>query len=102
MRRTTQILTFVAMLVGYFASAADAAAPRCAPRALALNTLSQTYGEERQIMGLNSRGVVEVFASDSSGSWTITVTTPEGMMCIVAAGEAFLEDPGPAVSGRGV
>ena len=81
--------------------AAYAAQPRCAPRELALSKLSETYGEERQIMGLNPQGVVEVFASDESGTWTITVTTPQGMMCIVAAGNAYLGDPGPAVLGQG-
>ncbi|MEL6582449.1 MAG: hypothetical protein AAFQ36_01335 [Pseudomonadota bacterium] len=79
------------------ASLAQASQPRCAPRDTALNTLADKYGEVRRSMGLNKQGIVEVFSSDDSGSWTITVTTPQGMMCIVAAGEAYTGDPGPAL-----
>ena len=33
--------------------------------------------------------VMEVFASNESGSWTITVTHPNGVTCLVAAGQGF-------------
>lgn len=33
--------------------------------------------------------VMETFASGETGSWTITVTTPNGMTCLVASGQAF-------------
>jgi hypothetical protein len=32
--------------------------------------------------------VLEVFASDT-GSWTITVTLPSGMTCLVATGQGW-------------
>ncbi len=41
-------------------------------------------------MGLGANNsVIEVFASDESGSWTITVTTPNGVTCLVASGQAY-------------
>ena len=41
-------------------------------------------------MGLAARGsVVEVFASDETGTWTITVTNPAGVTCLVASGQSF-------------
>jgi hypothetical protein len=41
-------------------------------------------------MGLGANNVViEVFASDTSGSWTITVTSSDGITCLVASGQAF-------------
>ena len=62
----------------------------CAPRDAVVNRLVTSYGETRRSMGLGSNNaVVEVFASDDSGSWTITVTLPNGMTCLVASGQAF-------------
>jgi hypothetical protein len=81
---------------------ASGSEPRCAPRDHAINQLSERYGEQRQFMGLNLHGVVEVFASDTTGTWTITVTTPQGVTCIVAAGENYLSNPGPIATGPGV
>jgi hypothetical protein len=37
-------------------------------------------------MGPNNR-IIEVFASDETGSWTITITSPDGTTCLVAAGQ---------------
>ena len=62
----------------------------CGPRELVVNRLAEGYGETRQSMGLGANNaVIEVFASDESGTWTITVTTPNGMTCLVASGQAF-------------
>ncbi|WP_299138096.1 hypothetical protein [uncultured Tateyamaria sp.] len=74
-------------------SAAQAQQNRnCGPRELVVNRLAEGYGETRQSMGLGANNaVIEVFASDDSGTWTITVTTPNGMTCLVASGQAFEE-----------
>ncbi|WP_299622133.1 hypothetical protein [uncultured Tateyamaria sp.] len=62
----------------------------CGPRDLVVARLAEGYGETRQSMGLGANNaVIEVFASDESGTWTITVTTPNGMTCLVASGQAF-------------
>ncbi len=64
----------------------------CAPRETVVERLADKYGETRQSMGLGANNaVIEVFASDSSGSWTITVTSPNGVTCLVASGQAFEE-----------
>ena len=66
------------------------AADNCAPRDQVLARLASTYGETRQSIGLAANNaVVEVFASDASGSWTITVTLPTGLTCLVASGIAY-------------
>lgn len=36
-------------------------------------------------------GVVEIYASDETGSWTILVTDSRGVSCLLAAGESFEE-----------
>lgn len=64
----------------------------CAPRDRVVERLADKYGETRQSMGLGANNaVVEVFASLESGSWTITVTSVNGVTCLVASGQAFEE-----------
>ena len=63
-----------------------------AERERVLAQLTQKYGEARQGMGLAANNsVVEVFASTETGSWTITVTSPNGVTCLVASGQAYEE-----------
>lgn len=65
-------------------------AARCADRDAVVQRLTENYGETRQSIGLASdRQVVEVFASADSGTWTITVTTAQGVTCLIAAGRGF-------------
>ncbi len=67
------------------------AQPRqCAPRADVVQQLEENYGETRRGLGLARQGaVMEVFASSTSGSWTITVTLPDGRTCLIASGESY-------------
>lgn len=62
----------------------------CAERTQIVERLKSKYGESRRGIGLNqSNGVVEVFASAQTGSWTILVTLPNGMTCLLAAGQSY-------------
>lgn len=62
----------------------------CAERELVIERLQTKYGETRQSMGLgNNNGIVEVFASDETGTWTILVTLPNGMSCLIASGQSW-------------
>lgn len=64
--------------------------PQCGPRANVLGVLADKYGETRRSVGLAADNLVmEVFASDATGTWTITVTTPQGATCFVATGQGF-------------
>ena len=52
--------------------------------------LAERYGEAQQVVGLASDNtVVEVFASLETGTWTIIVTTAQGLTCLVAAGQSY-------------
>lgn len=76
-------------------------ASHCAPRERVIDRLATTYGETRRAMGLGTNNaVIEVFASSDSGSWTITVTLPSGMTCLVASGQAY-ETMGDALAAPG-
>ncbi len=62
----------------------------CTDRERIVLRLSEAYGERRQSIGLGANNaVVEVFASDETGTWTILMTLPNGMSCLVATGSAF-------------
>lgn len=62
----------------------------CSERTRVIERLETKYGESRRSVGLAANnGVVETYASDESGTWTIVITLPNGMTCLVAAGNAF-------------
>ncbi|MCO4825955.1 MAG: hypothetical protein KC451_14000 [Amylibacter sp.] len=62
----------------------------CGQRGQVIERLQTKYGESRRSVGLAANnGVVETYASTESGTWTIVITMPNGMTCLVAAGEAF-------------
>jgi len=70
--------------------ATNLAGANCALRDVVVERLATKYGESRQSIGLGANNaVVEVFASDTSGTWTITVTTASGLTCLIASGLAF-------------
>jgi len=83
-------LGLAALLAADLAQAQNVRRNMCAERHKVLEKLTGQYGETRRSMGLAANnGIVEMHASDASGSWTITVTHPNGMTCLVAAGTSF-------------
>lgn len=83
-------LSFGLGLMALAATEVSAQNRNCAPRPVVLERLADRFGETRQSVGLGGQGqVVEVFASDATGSWTITVTTPSGITCLVASGQSY-------------
>ena len=85
------VMGFSAVLVAtQFAQAQNR--PNCAERATVVARLAEGYGEARQSIGLApNNAVVEVFANEETGTWTITVTMPNGTTCLVASGQAYEE-----------
>ncbi len=93
-------LGFAGLALAVFAQTAHAqAAPPCGPRDQVVAHLGTKYAESRRAMGLaGNSAVMELFAADTTGTWTITVTTPDGRMCLVASGQGFeaVAEPLPA------
>lgn len=76
------------------------AASNCADRSFVLNELAAKYRETRRAMGLAANNtMMEMFASADTGTWTLTVTMPDGTTCLVASGIGFetVSDPLPAL-----
>ncbi|MEM6588730.1 MAG: hypothetical protein AAF641_09810 [Pseudomonadota bacterium] len=85
-----KMMTPVALAVLATTATAQTAAANCAPRDVVLERLADRYGESRQSVGLGSNNaVVEVFASQETGTWTITVTSVNGLTCMVASGQSY-------------
>lgn len=81
------------------ATQASHAAAQCGARSAIVPQLSVKYGETRRGIGLAANNaVMELYAAES-GSWTITITLPNGMMCLIASGESYetLADTAPAI-----
>lgn len=83
-------LAFAASLAGAQAEAQTRGA--CAARTDIVKRLSDRYGETLQSMGLQNNGILEIYASDDTGTWTIVVTTPDGRACLLAAGQLWEPD----------
>jgi hypothetical protein len=68
----------------------EAAQMVCGERKAIVAQLEGKYGETRRSIGVqDGRGVVEVYASDKTGTWTILVTNTDGKSCLMATGEGF-------------
>ena len=62
----------------------------CAPMQDMRRFLSVQYSEHPVGLGLIANGnVLQRFESEGGKSWTMIVVTPEGMSCILSAGESW-------------
>lgn len=60
----------------------------CGARSDVITGLQGKFSETPVAIGLsNNGGVVEVLASPDGGTWTIIVTDPQGISCLMATGE---------------
>ena len=57
--------------------------------------LAQTYGEKPVSAGLQANGqLLQIFASQDTGTWTAVTTSPAGLACVVATGRGWEQAPG--------
>lgn len=70
-------------------------AANCAQRDHMVERLQSKFAERFAMGGLqrarNSLSILEVWASDETGTYTVLLTDPSGVSCIVAAGTDFFE-----------
>lgn len=87
------------------AAAAPAVAnPNCGLRDSVVEKLSKQYKEQLTVGGLQKRNsvqaVMEIWSSEETGTFTVLITNPQGISCIVAAGTDFFEaDRTPVAEG---
>jgi hypothetical protein len=82
------------LAVGIMA-ASPALAISCADRDRVVERLQTKFSESLTVGGLqktqNALSVMEIWASYETGTYTVLLTNPNGITCIVAAGTDFFE-----------
>jgi hypothetical protein len=73
----------------------------CASIDQVVKRLGSEFGEHLSAAGLGSQGqMMAIYSNPESGTWTITVTTPDRVSCVIATGKGFAievpEIPGEA------
>lgn len=87
------LIMLTALLIAEAVAAPASADLTCGERVPMTQQLETVHKEVQQAVGLSSGGgVIEVFAS-ASGSWTVLMTYPSGVTCVVATGEAWEQLP---------
>ena len=90
-----RIATALALLAA--TPAANAEETRaCAERSSVVRKLEERFGETLRSLGLHrDDGLVEIYSSEATGTWTILLTHPDGMACLLAAGQLWEQDVRP-------
>jgi len=74
---------------------ASAQGAMCASHEKITQALGGKFGEKRRAIGLISNsGLMELYVSET-GTWTVILTNPDKLACILAAGHSWDEPPVP-------
>jgi len=66
----------------------------CGERESMIVKLKKKYGESERGMGLSGKeALVEIWSSEKTGTWTIVMTRPNGIACVMAAGDSWMDAP---------
>lgn len=66
----------------------------CAERDQVVSRLEAKYGETFSGGGMqNAKAIYEVWSSNEAGTWTILMTRPDGISCVMATGTNWREGP---------
>ena len=96
-----RFLTILAATIAFSSFSANATEKLpCGERAMIVKTLESKHKEVGQARGLVSdTRMIEIFVSPDK-SWTMLVSFPNGMSCIMASGQAWDQSP-VAMAGTG-
>ncbi len=88
----TRIVAAMALLLGLALVSVPAEAQSVtAPRAEIVKQLGNAYAEAPVAIGLTGNGsVIELFTTGDGSTWTIVITSPDGLSRVVAAGESWM------------
>ncbi|EEX09641.1 putative lipoprotein [Ruegeria lacuscaerulensis ITI-1157] len=75
------------------------AAQNCVLRPDITDRLTDMFGEHQRGVGLATQNgnpiIIELWVAEETGSFTILITHPSGMSCMVAAGENYSDVAAP-------
>ena len=92
----TRMLTMAALALGLLvhSAAAARAQPVCMPHDELTERLYATFAEAPAANAIANNGaLVELFATRDRSSWTLAMTRPGGMSCVLVAGEEWNHFP---------
>jgi hypothetical protein len=94
-------LLAVAAVIVALAVPAPANAMTCGPRTTVVKKLANHYKEKQAAIGLAADGrLIEVWVNPKSRGFTVMLTTPLMVSCIVATGKAMeIDEPTELVAG---
>ncbi|HYD99834.1 MAG TPA: hypothetical protein VEH84_10655 [Alphaproteobacteria bacterium] len=75
-------------------ASAQEMAPMCQKRTMIVDQLSGRFSEQPKAVGVTSNGgIVELLSSQDGSTWTLLVTMPDGISCLLAAGVDWIDSP---------
>ena len=91
------VLVLAAVLVIAAAGPATAQAVKCGPHDKVLDRLEKGYGEHPVGIGVTQQGDLLEIVASTGGSWSVVISKPNGITCLVAAGDGWrsLDGKGP-------
>ena len=99
--RRLVLATGAAALLGAASPAQVQGAQSCGKRADLISFLAGGFREAPVGIGLTEQGLLlEIFASKDGETWTLLMTMPNGVACVVASGEQWQAAPLIADGGR--
>ncbi|WP_120636034.1 hypothetical protein [Ruegeria sp. EL01] len=88
-------MRYLIITLGFILVANPVLAQNCAEREHVIGKLRDSYSEELRFGGLQkargAKSVMEIWANQETGSFTVLVTHANGLSCIVAVGTNFFE-----------
>ncbi len=100
MHKVIALIAGLAVVLVASSVTAEPAGRPCGPRSEVVAGLAKKYQESPVAIGVTSGGgLVEVLSSSGGETWTIIVSSPEGISCLVTSGEGWRKmeyfHPGP-------
>ncbi len=83
------LLTFGALSFAPGPAAAQGVPSACAKRDALLSQLANRYGEVPVAIGVADGRLVELLTAKDGDTWTIILTNPQGVSCLIASGDGW-------------
>lgn len=94
MVRIASVAAVAAMIAAPAFAQSAGPGPACVKRTDLIKHLEAKYHEAPSAVGIADNGaLLEVFSSKSGETWTVTVTMPNGISCMVASGQQWQDVP---------
>jgi hypothetical protein len=96
MTATVKGMLVAAAALAWSVSPSSATTVVCGAHDAIVSSLTESFHEQRESIGLTDGGMlIEIFVSDE-GRWTMVMSSPAGISCIIASGESWERMPKPS------